>query len=183
METKQTAAARTTAVGTVVMLSGPVGAGKTTVAKELISLWAGPLSYIEGDTFWSFIAKSKSSDLRENFRIIMRAMTAAALPFARSGYDVLLDFSIPPEFLKTAGVILKEVALDYVVLKPSQAICETRAAGRKEGAIDDYGPYRDFYAMFVCAERHVIQDDEADARAVARRIQDGLRAGVFRVGA
>jgi uridine kinase len=79
------------------MLSGPIGAGKTTVARELIPMLRGQISYIEGDTFWSFIAKTGNQDRREDFRVIMRAMTAAALPFARSGYDVLLDFSIPPQ--------------------------------------------------------------------------------------
>ena len=46
------------------------------------------------------------------FVVIMRAMTAAAIPFARSGYEVLIDFSIPPQFLETARKILKEVPLN-----------------------------------------------------------------------
>jgi len=61
-------------MGRVIMLSGPVGAGKTTVARELVSILPEPLSYIEGDTFWSFIKKSKGRDRRENFRTIMRAI-------------------------------------------------------------------------------------------------------------
>jgi uridine kinase len=39
----------------VIFLSGPIGAGKTAVARELLQLLPAPLSYIEGDTFWSFI--------------------------------------------------------------------------------------------------------------------------------
>jgi hypothetical protein len=163
------------------MLSGPVGAGKTTVGRELVSLLAGPVSYIEGDAFWSFIAKSASLDRREDFRVIMRAMTAAAIPFARSGYDVIIDFSIPPEFLKTARVILKEVPLDYVLVKPSLAVCGARAAGRELGAIADYTSYRDFYSIFDGAERYTISDDEADGRTIAGRIKEGLSGGVFRV--
>ena len=61
-------------MGSVIMLSGPVGAGKTTVARELIALLPGPISYIEGDTFWSFIAKAEKRARRENFPVIMRAM-------------------------------------------------------------------------------------------------------------
>ncbi len=163
------------------MLSGPIGAGKTSVARELISILSGPVSYIEGDTFWSFIQKSKSGDRREDFRVISRAMTAASIPFARSGYDVILDFSIPPEFLKTARVIVKELPLDYILLRPSLPVCEARAAGRAEGRIADYGPYRDFYALFEGAERHAISDDTADAATIASRIREGIGSGAFRV--
>lgn len=163
------------------MLSGPVGAGKTTVARALVTSFPGPLSYIEGDMFWSFIAKPKGSDRRENFRIIMRAMTAAALPFVRSGYDVLIDFSIPPEFLKTARTIVRDMPLDYVVLRPSQVICEARAAGREEGKIVDYARYREFYALFDAADRYTIHDDEAGPEVLAARIREGLSAGRFRV--
>ncbi|MGH9737153.1 MAG: AAA family ATPase [Candidatus Acidiferrales bacterium] len=168
-------------MGAVIMLSGPVGAGKTTVARELIPTLAGPVSYIEGDTFWSFIAKAENRSRRENFPVIMRAMTAAALPFARSGFDVLIDFSVPPEFLDTARKILKEVPLDYVVLRPSQTVCEERAASRAEGRITDYTPYRSFYSLFEAAARYAVCEDEAEAAIVAARIRDGLSAGTFRV--
>src|SRR5579863_659205 len=132
----------------VTMLSGPIGAGKTTVARELLTLLSGPVSYIEGDTFWSFINKPHSRDPREMFHVIMRAMTAATIPLARSGYEVVLDFSVPPHFLDTARKILKEVPLNSVVLRPSLAVCEARAGARAEARIADYAPHRDFYALF-----------------------------------
>src|SRR5271168_3352630 len=92
----------------IVILSGPVGAGKSTVAHELVALSSGPIAYIEGDTFWSFIAKGAENRRREkNFRMIMTAMTGAALPYALYGYEVILDFSIPPWFLETAQKIVK----------------------------------------------------------------------------
>ena len=46
----------------VVMLSGPVGAGKTTVARELVAISPAPLYYIEGDTFWSHFVKPDDKD-------------------------------------------------------------------------------------------------------------------------
>jgi len=168
-------------MGRVIMLSGPVAAGKSTVARCLLPLLPGPLAYLEGDAFWSFIAKSEARSRRENFPVIMRAMTAAAVPFARSGFDVLLDFSIPPEFLPTARKILKEIPLDFVVLLPAAVVCERRAAERAEGKIRDYAPYRSFYALFEGADRYTISDDAADAAALAIRILDRLAAGQFRV--
>ena len=167
--------------GRVVVLSGPVAAGKTTVARLLLPLLAGQWAYLEGDKFWSFIAHAGSRSPRENFPVIMRSMTAAAIPFARSGFDVLLDFSIPPDFLPSARKILKEIPLEFVSLRPSVELCARRAAGRPEGKIDDYGPYRSFYELFENTDTAVISDDEAPAETLAARIREGLAGGQFRI--
>ena len=100
------------------LLVGPIGAGKTSVAQALLPLLPAPLSYIEGDRFWSFISKEGERGLRDNFPVLVRSMTAAAVPFARSGFRVLIDFSIPPPFVDTARKILKEVPFDFVLLRP-----------------------------------------------------------------
>jgi Chloramphenicol phosphotransferase-like protein len=165
----------------VVMLSGPVGAGKTTVARELLAISPAPICYIEGDTFWSLFAKPDLKPRRERFRLLMRSVTAAAVPLARGGYEVLLDFSFPLDFLDTARKILKEIPLDFVMLRPSIATCEQRAAARPEGKIADYNQYRDFYTMFEGLPKHEIGDDESDAGSVARRIRMGLDQGIFRL--
>src|SRR5262249_17928336 len=106
----------------VTILAGPVGSGKTAVAQALEKIWPGRLISIEGDKFWSFFAKGASEDFRENFGLVMRSMTAAAIPFWKTGYDVLLDFSVPPGFVQHAHTILKEAPLHYVVLRPSVAV-------------------------------------------------------------
>ena len=165
----------------VVMLSGPVAAGKTTIARELVEISSVPLCYLEGDKFWSFFAKQDVANRRERFRLLMRSMTAAAVPLARGGYEVLLDFSFPLDFLETARKILKEIPLDLVILRPSLEVCERRAASRPEGTISDYNVYRNFYSMFEGSPLHEICDDEADARSIARRIRDGLDEGRFKI--
>jgi adenylylsulfate kinase-like enzyme len=163
----------------VTIISGPVGAGKTTVAKELIGLLPAPVSYIEGDTFWSFVSRAHSPDRRAVFQVIMRAMAAAAIPFARTGYQVVLDFSMPPYFLDTVRKILKEVPFDYVVLRPSVEVCEARAAARPEGKISNYADYREFYTLFEGSSSYIVSDDKADAGALAKLICEGLGTGRF----
>jgi gluconate kinase len=165
----------------VIFLSGPIGAGKTAVAKALLPLLPPPLSYIEGDTFWSFIKKEGERGPRENFPMLVRSMTAAAIPFARSGFRVLIDFSIPPTFVDTARKILKEVPFDFVLLRPSFEVCAERAASRQEGSITDYVMLKDFYARFEEGAVEPICDDHADPESLARRIADGLNQGHFRM--
>jgi adenylylsulfate kinase-like enzyme len=165
----------------VIFLSGPIGAGKTAAARELVRLLAAPLCYIEGDTFWSFISKEGNRGLRENFPVLVRSMTAAALPFARSGFRVLIDFSIPPDYVDTARKILKEVPFEFVVLRPSLAVCIERAGSRQAGAITDHAKLKDFYARFETAIVEAICDDNADPASLAQRIAEGLNEGRFRV--
>ena len=111
----------------------------------------------------------------------MRSVTAAAIPLARSGYEVLLDFSFPLDFLDTARKILKEIPLDFVILRPTLAVCKQRAAARPEGKIADYSAYRDFYAMFEGLSNHEVGDVEANPASIARRIRAGLDQGIFRL--
>jgi chloramphenicol 3-O-phosphotransferase len=168
-------------VAGVTILSGPIGAGKTAVSKDLIGLLSGPLATIEGDRFWPFLVKRAEGDRREDFRVIMRAMTSAAGSLARTGYDVLLDFSIPPPFVPAAQKILRDAPLDYIVLRPPLEVCAARARDRAEGKIMKYD--RGFYAMFAAEERHVLAPDDSESpKAIAEIIFKGLTEGRFRVG-
>ena len=110
-------------------------------------------------------------------------MTVAALPYVRTGYQVLLDFSVPPWYLDTLIKIVKarDIALDYVVIRPDENICAQRAAGRAEGIIEDYTPYKNLYASFNEAQRYTIYDNEGDAPLIAAHILEGLNEGIFRV--
>jgi adenylylsulfate kinase-like enzyme len=165
----------------VIFLSGPIGAGKTAVAQELVQLLPAPLSYIEGDTFWSFINKGGERDIRDNFPVLVRSMTAAAIPFARSGFRVLIDFSIPPSYVEAARKILKEVPFDFVLLRPSLQVCAERAASREAGAITEYDRLKSFYSRFEDTSIEPICDDNADPASLARRIVEGLDQGRFRI--
>jgi hypothetical protein len=80
-------------------------------------------------------------------------MTAAAVPFARSGFRVLL--------------------------RPSFEVCAQRAATGKEGP-SDYAMLKKFYGRFEEGNIEPICDDYSD-RVLARQIADGLNQGKFRV--
>jgi hypothetical protein len=167
----------------ILLLSGPVAAGKTTVAHELVRQWPSPVVCIEGDTFWSFYAKGVSGPSPKRFKTIMASMIAAAVPFAVAGSDVIVDFTIPPWFLETAQRVasVRDIPLDYVVFRPSEAVCRARGAAREAGRIDDYSRYADLYRDFDALPGHCITDDTAGADAIAARILDGLKGGAYRL--
>lgn len=167
--------------GQIVVVSGPPGSGKTSVTRALIPLLPQPVAFIEGDRFWKFIVKPDARERHQNFRTIIRSMTAACIPFARSDFQVVLDFAIPPAMLDTLRATVKEIPLHYVLLRPSIETCALRAAGRNAGKIADYESLRGFYTLFVGeGAGDALSDETASPEALAAQIISGLTAGRFK---
>lgn len=166
-------------MGSIVVLSGPVGAGKTTVARALLALAEPPTAYIEGDEFWRFLAKPRPGGPARNIRTVMPAMFRAAAAIATDGYEAILDFSLPPAFVRAASARLPDTPTHYVELRPAPEVCAARAATRAEGVIADYAPYAEFYAAFDAEDRFVIRNDQTTAADVAAEIKAGLADGRF----
>ena len=171
--------------GAIVVITGPVGAGKTTVARLVVAQWGGAVAYLEGDVFWSFFAQRAPNATRQrDVKILVQALVASAARFARGGYDVVVDFTLGPWTWTPIQAALKELELDLVVLCPSEAVCADRAATRNAGAIDDYATYRELHAGFArlgTLESHAIRDDHAEPGELAARILTALAAGELRL--
>jgi chloramphenicol 3-O-phosphotransferase len=172
-------------IGRVVIVSGPIGAGKTAVSTELAKLLSGPLVSIEGDTFWPHFVNGEGTGRQKQFRAMMRAMCSAAGAYALSGFDVILDFSIPPWFLDTVKKIMgrRNIPTDYVVICPTKAVCAARAASRPEGKIEDYEAYNELYEDFSNWPTGAIKDNGSDSASIAAHVAKGLEAGAYRLAA
>lgn len=168
----------------ITILSGPSGAGKTTIAKELVCITKGALIYIEGDSFWKYIVEDDGKTGFENFKATMSAMLASSIAYARNGFQVLLDFSIPPWYINKANEWVKKrnIPLNYVVVRPSVEICASRAAARLHGAITEYHDrHIKLYESFNDMQQYIIDENDAGAKAIAERIKRGLDVGLFRL--
>jgi predicted kinase len=169
------------------ILTGPPGVGKTTVAKVLTER-AERAVHLEADRFFFFIRSGfiepwkPESD--EQNQLVMRTAAVAAASYAAAGYTTILEGIVIPRW--TLGVIHKAFAtagvpVAYAVLRAPHSVCASRVHGR-EGDPDLFEPgvltaISSEFDDLEEFERHAIDvaemDAEQTAAAVATRLAEG----------
>lgn len=106
--------------GEILILTGPPGAGKTTVAAALARTSGSSKVHLHADDFWRSIGNGAvpphlpESDAQN--RVVMDVLSRAASAYAEGGYFVILDGIIGPWFLSPFQRL--QVPIHYVVLRP-----------------------------------------------------------------
>jgi predicted kinase len=174
----------------VLILTGPPGAGKTSVAR-LLAERSERAVHLESDRFFQFIRSGYvepwKSESRAQNEVVMRIVAAAAAAYASAGYFTIIDGIVLPRFfLEPLRDALREKGHEvaYAVMRAPLPVCLSRAEARDTQPLADAAVveqlWRDF-ADLGDLERHAVdlasEDAGEAAELVAARLRDGsLRA-------
>jgi hypothetical protein len=177
----------------ILVLSGPRGAGKTTVARPLAEeRLASPSVHLHTDDFWALIRQGAVSPMEPESRwqneVVVGVIAWAAVGYAVGGYHVVVDGVVGPWFVdafrEPAGAA--GVPLHYAVLRPDKPTTLARGTSCPGHPPTDPGPIRAMHEEFRELgpyEGHALDTTGLSPEGTADAVMAALAADAFRLAA
>ena len=170
----------------LVVITGPPGAGKSTVA-GLLAAEFDKSALVEGDAFFAFLAAGAIEPWlpaahRQN-EVVIRAAAAAAGRYAAGGYSTVYDGVLGPWFLADFAAATALDHLHYAVLLPSEERCVAQVSARTGHGFTDEAATRHMHQDFARAgidQRHVLADSPGPADETVAEVLKRIRNGMLR---
>jgi thymidylate kinase len=168
----------------IVIVTGPSGAGKTTVGRLVAGAFDRSV-HLGMDDFIRFVVNgwadpSLPESAHQN-RVLGGAVAIAAMHFAEDAYTVVVDGCVFPDAVEefAAACSLRGVPLHYAVLRTDLATCIARVARRRSADADDRESLARVHRRFADLGDH--EDNVIDASGppdqVAAALLTELAAG------
>ncbi|WP_315919653.1 AAA family ATPase [Mesorhizobium sp. SP-1A] len=173
--------------GQILVLTGPPGAGKTTVARSLVESCGQPAVHLHADDFWHFIRNGGIApylpEADKQNGVVMGVLCAAAEGYAAGGYFVVIDGIIGPWFLAAFRAVRHP--LHYIVLRPDldEAIkrCQLRGGDTLTDPVP-IGALHDQFSQLDRLDRHRIETAGLSRQEMLETVRRALAGGGFRLG-